>query len=234
MGQKVSVALKGMEGYEVDWFSRAATDLHFAKLGQVLLDGAGPLAGTTLKYFATDSFEDGYPNWTPRILEEFKKYRGYDPTPYLPVLGGRLVGSADISDRFLNDYRRTLADCMANNNYGRLADLCHQHGLLLQAEAAGPSWSQTVCFDALQNLGRCDLPEGEFWQDATFVDHGQNQVIKQTASAAHLYGRKVVSAESFTSFLHWREAPRDHEAEGRPRFLRGRQPAALPHGDGVE
>jgi hypothetical protein len=191
---------------EVDWFSREATDLHFKNLGDTLLKEAGPHAGKTLKYFHTDSFEDGYPNWTDKMINEFKKYRGYDPTPFLPVFTGRIIGNAEISDRFLYDYRKTIADCFANNSYGRFAELSHNQGLGIQCEAAGPSWSGTVCMDGLKNLGRCDNPMGEFWIDGV-VKNGQNLVGKQTATASHIYGRKTASAEAFTGGGHWQQYP---------------------------
>ena len=71
-------------------------------------------AGTTLRAFCSDSFEAGYPNWTANLPEHFEKYRDYSMIPYLPVLKGYLVGSAEISDRFPYDYCKTLADCMAD------------------------------------------------------------------------------------------------------------------------
>jgi hypothetical protein len=74
-------------------------------------------------------------------------------------------------------------------------------------EAAGPSWSQSMCTDGLKNLGRVDMPMGEFWR-GLFLINGQNQVCKQTASAAHIYGRKTASAEAFTSFApDWDNGP---------------------------
>jgi hypothetical protein len=191
---------------EVDWFSRAATDLHFKNLGDLLLKEAGSHAGKTLKYFHTDSFEDGYPNWTDELIKEFKKYRGYDPTPYIPVFAGRIVGNAEISDRFLYDYRKTVADCFADNSYGRFAELSYARGLGIQCEAAGPSWSGTVCMDGLKNLGRCDNPMGEFWVDGV-VSNNQNLVGKQTATASHIYSRKTASAEAFTGGGHWQQYP---------------------------
>ncbi|PTY05288.1 glycosyl transferase family 2 [Opitutaceae bacterium EW11] len=209
-GARTAYALPGADGLEVDWLSEAGVEAQFEHLGRVLLDAAGPFAGRTLRYFHEDSFEDGFPNWTATLLEKFKRYRGYDPTPYLPVFAGRIVGSAETSDRFLYDYRRTVADCMADAHYGRLAELCHDAGLQVQNEAAGPSWSGTMCMDALENLGRSDQPMGEFWQDNyRFVQDGQNQVCKSVASAAHLYGRKTATAEAFTTFSHWSDAPSD-------------------------
>lgn len=206
-GAPVSVPVEGGAGLEVNFFSPSAVDQQWEHLAKILLADAGPLVGKTLKYFGTDSFEDGYPNWTDHMLTEFRRYRGYDPMPYLPVLAGRLVGNADRSERFLHDYRKTVADCMADNHYGHLAKLTHAQGMKLLCEAAGPSWSQTMCMDGLKNLDRCDMPMGEFWRDL-FMINDQNQVGKQTASAAHIYGRKTASAESYTSFSpHWNNGP---------------------------
>lgn len=185
---------------EVDWLNPAAVDEMFKHLGKILFDDAGPHVGKTLKYLHTDSFEDGFPNWTGRLLEQFKKYRGYDPAPYLPVFAGKIVGSAEISDRFLHDYRKTVADCMADGNYGHFAKRAAEHGLEIQCEAGGPSWSGTVCMDALKNLGRCDRPMGEFWIGALTVS-------KQTACASHVYGRHTASAEAFTGGGHWTDTP---------------------------
>ncbi|MEI7900881.1 MAG: glycosyl hydrolase, partial [bacterium] len=206
-GSPVSAPVEGGAGLEVDFFSSTAVDQQWEHLGKILLADAGALVGKTLKYFGTDSFEDGYPNWTDKMLTEFKRYRGYDPKFYLPVLTGRLVGNAEVSERFLHDYRKTVADCMADNHYGHFAKLTHAQGMKILCEAAGPSWSQTMCMDGLKNLGRCDMPMGEFWRDLLLINN-QNQVGKQTASAAHIYGRKTASAESFTSFQpHWDNGP---------------------------
>jgi hypothetical protein len=185
---------------EIDWLNPDSVDLMFANLGKILIEDAGPQVGKVFKYLHTDSFEDGFPNWTGRILDQFKEYRGYDPRPYLPVLAGKLVGSAEISDRFLYDYRKTVADCMADGSYGHFAKRAAEHGLEIQCEAGGPPWSGSVCMDALKNLGRCARPMGEFWM-------GDLSYSKQTAIASHIYGRRTASAEAFTSFSHWQEAP---------------------------
>ena len=207
-GARTAYALPEAEGLEVDWLDARGVEAQFEHLGEILLAEAGPHAGKTLRYFHEDSFEDGFPNWTAALLEKFKQLRGYDPTPYLPVFAGRIVESAEISDRFLYDYRRTVADLMADAHYGRFAELCRARGLEVQNESAGPSWSGTMCMDALKNLGRSDLPMGEFWQDNyRFVVEGQNQVTKMVATAAHLYGKRTASAEAFTTFAHWSDDP---------------------------
>lgn len=222
-GSKVMIAQPEASGLSVDWLNHTGVDLQFENLGKIFLQEAGDLAGKTLKYFCDDSFEDGFPNWTENIIDQFKKYRGYDPTPYLPVLNGFIIGSVEVSDRFLNDYRKTVGDCMADEHYKRFADLCHQNGLQVQNEAAGPSRSGTMCMDALKNLGRSDMPQGEFWLGGKHdeeggldeklgygmvrLEQGQNKVTKMVTSAAHIYGKKTASAESFTSFRHWYDYP---------------------------
>ena len=209
-GARVSATSPGGEGFEMDWLNAAATDHHFKTMAEVLIQDAGSLAGKSLKYFHDDSWEVGLPNWTGGFLEEFKKYRGYEARPYLPVLAGRIVGSAGISDRFLHDFRKTVADCLAENHYGRLAELAHQKGLQTHCEAGGPCWTKAPPMDALRNLGRCDIPMGEFWQSPEWKEGGQNHATKQIACAAHIYGRTYVAAEAFTKIgPHYEESPAD-------------------------
>ncbi|HOQ59042.1 MAG TPA: glycosyl hydrolase [Vicinamibacterales bacterium] len=61
--------------------------------------------------------------WTEGMVAESTKRRGYSPVPTLPALAGRIVDSADVSDRFARDVRRTLADMWADSHYGTMADL---------------------------------------------------------------------------------------------------------------
>ncbi|MDB5002066.1 MAG: glycoside hydrolase family 2 sugar binding [Mucilaginibacter sp.] len=221
-GSRLMIAQPEADGLSVDWFDHKGVDLQFEKWGRMLITEAAKVGNKPL-YFCDDSFEDGFPNWTANILTHFKKYRGYDAAPYLPILSGYLIGSAEISDRFLNDYRKTLGDLMADEHYKHFADLCHTEGLKVQNEAAGPSRSGTMCMDGLKNLGRSDFPMGEFWlgpnhedestltEDKAYgvsrLDKGQNKVTKMAASAAHIYGKATVSAESFTTMRHWLDYP---------------------------
>ncbi len=222
-GSKLLIAQPEADGFSVDWFAPEGVDLQFENMGKILLEDAVGIKGNTLKYFHDDSFEDGFPNWTDKILTRFEEYRGYDPKPYIPVFSGIIIGNAEISDRFLHDYRKTVADCMADKHYEHFADVCHKNGLLVQNEAAGPSRSGSICMDGLKNLGKSDYPMGEFWigkrhdeegglsndlpYGETRLENGQNKVTKMVASAAHIYGKETVSAEAFTSHRHWKDSP---------------------------
>jgi hypothetical protein len=206
-------------------------------MAEVLLSDSADLVGKSLKYLHDDSWEVGLPNWTRGFLDEFKTYRGYDARPYLPVLAGHAVGSAEISDRFLHDFRKTIADCLAENHYGRFAELAHARGLNIHPEGGGPCWPQVVPMDALKNLGRCDIPMGEFWHSQHWHEGtNQNTNGKQTATAAHIYGKRWVMAEAFTSIgPHWMEGPADLKAtadiafcEGINRFVHHTSTASRP------
>ncbi|HSA03359.1 MAG TPA: glycosyl hydrolase, partial [Candidatus Paceibacterota bacterium] len=90
------------------------------------------------------------------------------------------------------------------NHYRAGKRLLNQHGLELCAEAGGPGvpiWSSCPV-EALKALGSVDILRGEFWPK-----HRNIRVIKEVASAAHIYGIKIVDAESFTSWRHWQDGP---------------------------
>ena len=63
------------------------------------------------------------------MIEEFRKRRGYDPAPWMPVLTGRVVESAAASDRFLWDFRKTIADLIADEHYGQVEASLHERGM---------------------------------------------------------------------------------------------------------
>lgn len=134
---------------------------------------------------------------------------GYKP-------GGVTIVNDDVTTRFRADFNRTIQDCIADNFYGHFADLCHQNGIIMGSEAAGPN--NIPPEDALKNLGRCDIPAGEFWVNYNSpnkynMDRGLRLNLKQTATAAHIYGKREAMAESFTQMekdrTHWSMGPAD-------------------------
>ncbi len=188
-GQKNHPAPNEGRGLECDKFSKEALDSHWAGFVQKLLDDAGPKAGAgkALNQILIDSYEVGGQNWTSAFRTEFIKRRGYDPLLYLPALTGRVVDSPEISERFLWDMRRTIADLFADNYYGHFQELCHQHGLTADFEPyTGP-------FDSLQCGAKADIPMGEFW-----VGTEPEPSVKLASSIGHIYGQRIIGAESFT------------------------------------
>ncbi|HXC98520.1 MAG TPA: glycosyl hydrolase, partial [Verrucomicrobiae bacterium] len=175
-------------GLECDKFSTTALDAHWAAFVQKLVDAAGPLVGRTFTSTLIDSYEVGGQDWSENFRAEFQKRRGYDPLPFLPTFTGRVVGSPEITERFLWDMRRTIADLFADNYYGHFQELCHKAGLKSAIEPySGP-------FESLQCGAPADVVMGEFWSGSQ-----GDASVKLAASVAHIYGKQIVGAESFTA-----------------------------------
>lgn len=178
-------------GLECDKLSKEAVEAHFqAFIGNLIRDSL-PLAGHTLVATHIDSWETGSQNWTPRFRQEFLRLRGYDPLPYLPVFTGRVVGSLEVSERFLWDVRLTVSQLLLDNYAGHMGDLARERGLRLSIEAYGDT---TV--DNISYAGRADEPMAEFW---SWPAYGASGTLNEMASGAHVYGKPIVGAEAFTA-----------------------------------
>ena len=203
---KVSTSSDGWRGYALDVLDAGAFRRYWDAIVEPLIADAGPLAGKTLRYLHTDSWEIDAFNWTPTLREEFKVRRGYDPLPYFPALTGRIVESRDISNRFLHDYRKTLGDLAVDNHYRLFRDWAARAGLGIHPESGGPHYTPV---DAQRCLGMDTVPMSEFWSASP--SHRTEDIgrffVKQPASAAHTYGHAIVAAEAFTNIgLHWQES----------------------------
>lgn len=179
-------------GLETDKMSKEHISAHFdAFLGQIIK--RIPAADRkSWKVTVEDSYETGGQNWTDGVDAKYKQSFGYDPTPYMPVLQGKIVGSADQSDRFLWDLRRFIADKVAYEYVAGLRDISHKHGLTTWLENYG-HWGFPGEF--LQYGGQSDEVGGEFWSVGSLGDIEN----RAASSCAHIYGKNKVSAESFTS-----------------------------------
>jgi len=196
---------QGWSGYALDVLDRDAFRRYWEAVVQPLIEDAGPLAGQTLRYLHTDSWEIGVFNWTPTLIKEFKERRGYDPVPFLPVMAGRIVDGRDISNRFLHDFRKTLGDLAVDNHYGPMRDWAARYNIGIHPESGGPHFTP---IDAQRCLGMDTVPMSEFWANSAThrVDDIVRFFVKQPASAAHVYGHPIVAAEGFTTVgPHWQE-----------------------------
>jgi hypothetical protein len=206
-------------GLYADHMNPKAVEHNFRSMLQELF-GAGPLPAS-LKYVHCDSYEISGANWTPSLLDEFRRRRGYDPTPFLPTLVSGNVKSRAITARFRADLDRTRADCFTEYHYQRLYDLAHSRGLKFHSESAGPG---VIALDSLEALGRNDYPMGEFWLEAGThrVTPEERFYVKMTATAAHVYGKRYAAMEAFTSIGgHWEEDPWRLKPSGDQAFLEG-------------
>lgn len=198
-------APKAGMGPECDKMSKEAVEIHFNKFLGDILALAGPLTGKTLVATHIDSWEVGYQNWTKAFPEAFKKRCGYPIQPFLPAMTGRIIGNAEITERFLSDLRYTISELIAENYAGHMRKLSNKHGIQFSMEAI-----DNTPFDEIRVGGQSNLPQTEFWYRRESEAVGESGdcfkgVYRSYAwtpamvSAAHIYGRKIIPSEAFTA-----------------------------------
>jgi hypothetical protein len=198
-------------GLEVDKFDGDAVRGYLEHYIGMYKDASGGLIGEHgVRAILTDSIEVGAANWTPKMIAQFKRLRGYDPTPWMPALTGVLVGSREDSDRFLYDYRRTLADLMASEHYGTVAKVAHENGLKVYGEALEDH--RPSLGDDMSMRSHADIPMAAMWTHTRKEGPKLTYLadIKGAASVAHIYGQNLVAAESMTASMNpWYYGPAD-------------------------
>ena len=198
-------------GLEVDKFDGAAVRRYIDHYIGMYRDASGGLIGKRgVRAILTDSIEVGAANWTPKMIEQFKRLRGYDPVPWMPALTGALVGTREDSDKFLFDYRRTLADLLASEHYGTVAKAAHENGLIVYGEALEDH--RPSLGDDMAMRRHADIPMAAMWTHARKDGPKLTYLadIKGAASVAHIYGQNLVAAESMTASMNpWNYGPAD-------------------------
>ena len=212
--RKVAFCSATWGGYVLDYLSTKALDAYLEKEIVPILAHVGRHAGTTLKYIETDSWECGAMNWTDDMAESFRRDFGYNPVPWLAILSGVVVDDMETTHAFLADFRKEIG-LRVNAHYRRMAEFAHAHGMGTNPESGGP---HPAPLDALKNFAHSDIVMSEFWLPDPPRDE-MRYYVKQASAAAHIYGKRIVGAESFTSIgpqwndLLWKSQKRafDHE-----------------------
>lgn len=190
-GGRTKHGRKNLMGLEVDKLSARAATLQWERYFKVMRDTLSR-HGLTIDGLHEDSHEAGAQNWTSDFEQQFHRLRGYELRPWLPVLAGYVVGDRELSARTLRDVRRTVADLISERHFGTIDSLCRTVGIPFTAQAVGNGLC--IVGDPIQAKGRVAIPQGEFW--AHHPDGGFD--IKESSSAAHLYGKAKASGEAFT------------------------------------
>ena len=209
-------------GLECDRLNTRGIDAHFEHLLKPILEAAGDKAGRTLHYIHIDSWEAGGQNWSAGFAEEFRKRRGYDIRPWLPVLAGHCVKNVDQTERFLWDLRRTVSEVTLANYIDRLRERIAPYGIRFSCEPYG-----RLCVNNLDYASHGDFPIAEFWTEReyrkpfpTFSDYWYNP-MKGIASVANTYGKPRVGAEAFTGSRGWVDHPYLLKGMGDEAFCNG-------------
>ena len=145
-------------GLECDRLHPRGVEAHFEHWLKPILEGAGEKAGRTLKYIHVDSWEADGQNWTTDFHEEFLRRRGYEISPWLPVLTGQMVDSREKTERFFWDMRQTVSEMHLDNYFRRLKELIEPYGVSFSSEPYG-----RLCVNNLSYAAISDFPIAEFW-----------------------------------------------------------------------
>lgn len=160
------------------------------------------LARKVLKYMHVDSWECGCQNWSDNFAEEFRKRRGYDLMPYLPLMAGIPMESAARSEQILRDVRTTCSELVKDVFYEVLARCAKEYDCQFSAECVAP----TMVSDGLLHYQMVDRPMGEFWLNSP--THDKPNDMLDAISGAHIYGKRIIQAEGFTEVRGtWDESP---------------------------
>jgi hypothetical protein len=208
-GMMVKRPAAGAAGFVMDHYDRAATEEHLRAVGDRLLSAFGDQPPYAV---FSDSLEDYGSDWTPALLDEFQRRRGYDLRPHLPAL---VMNTGPETPAIRHDWGRTLTELADENFLAPVRAWAQEHHTLLRSQTYGYP-PVTLSSNRL-----ADLPEGE--GKATFQMWREFSDTRWAASAGHLFHRPVISSETWT-WLHspaFRATPLDLKAEADLHFLQG-------------
>ena len=205
-------------GWECSKLSKAGIEENYRRYVGRLANGAakGLLSGVVV-----DSWECYRQNWADRLDEQFCERYGYSLLNRMPGLFGWVMDDPEACERFLRDWRELLGKIVTENYYGRLAELAHADGLTVQFETA---FGDALSGDILEYWKYADVPMCEFWRPTarTGVGSPDFKAVKPCVSAAHIYGKRRVTAEALTNCaLTWDETPRDFKPVLDRHFTKG-------------
>jgi hypothetical protein len=204
-GQMVKRAAVGAEGFVLDHYDRTAVQSYLGSVGNKLMQAFG---SNPPRAVFCDSLEVYDSDWTGDLLEEFRKRRGYDLKPYLPVL---VNGASGKSAAVRHDWGQTLTELFDERFVTAVEEWARQRGTLFRAQLYG------IPPAVLSSYGSIDLAEGEGAEWKTFAP------TRWASSASHVYGRPVTSSETWTwlDSPAFRATPLDLKAEADVHFLDG-------------
>jgi hypothetical protein len=212
-------------GLEVDKLDRRFVKSYFDAYLDSYKDtvGADLMGKRGIRYVVNDSWEAGSQNWTDNMIAQFRKLRGYDPAPWLPVLTGQVVDSSEASDRFLWDFRKTISDLIANEHYGQLEATLHERGMGHYGESH--EGGRAFVGDGMEVKKFDEIPMSAMWTQTPGVNKEQYSYDaddRESASVAHIYGQNLAAAESMTaSEAPWGWSPATLKPTADQEFLNG-------------
>ena len=221
MGTFIHPAQPEAFGLECDKMNPEAVDLHLDRVIGDIKKYVGEQVGRGFKFVLLDSYEAGHPTWTPNMREEFIKRRGYDPLPFLPILGGFKVAAApdkEAENKFRRDYSRTIADLYRDVLFKRMREKLNAAGLEFACEPYhGP-------FDTRECAAYVDRLMTEFWFNSNPERPYPNPIGWNHWRKIDGSRHNIIEAEAFTSgppHANWIATPSLLKASADDQFARG-------------
>ena len=197
-------------GLEVDKLDSAAVKRYMDYYIDMYREAADGLVGEKgLHALMFDSWESGFANWTPKILEGFQQNIGYDPTPWVPALAGYVVESPEKTDKFLYDWRRNIQLMLKQHHYDFLTRYLHEIGMIRYGEAHEAGFA--TMGEGMEMKQTADIPMGAMWMhhEPGYMEGNYFNDNQESASVAHIYGQNIAATESFTGGPAYGTAPWD-------------------------
>ena len=192
--QMVKRAAPGGEGYVIDHFDKNAVMHYLAHIDSTFNATKTPFPHT----FFNDSYEVYGADWTPTLLYEFAKLRGYK----LETCFDKLL---DGDSKTLSDYRETLSDMLLENFTNQWTAWAHSHGAITRNQAHGSPANLIDCYAAvdipeIEGFGLSDFKIKGLRKDPgmTKTNFSDLSMLKYAPSAAHITGKQFTSSETFT------------------------------------
>jgi hypothetical protein len=177
---RVKRAGPGGEGFMLNPFWHDATKKYLGRFASAFAKHTGPMPRAVYH----DSFEY-QANWSPNLLAEFEKRRGYRLQDHYDALFGEV--DEERMARVKSDYRETLSDLLTEEFTAGWTGWARDRGLLTRNQAHGSPGN------LLDIYALADIPETEMFR------HDRSTLISKLASsAAHFHGRRMVASETGT------------------------------------
>ncbi len=199
-GQMVKRAAPGGAGLVMDHLSGDALKTYLGRFDQAF--GGRP---TGVRMFFNDSYEVYDADFTPRLLDEFQRRRGYDVRPYLRELLSQ--ATTEEAARLRDDYRETMAELVQENFVTPWTSWIHGQ------KARSRNQSHGFPGNLIDLYGTVDVPECETFGITRFPIPGEKYysdspeyknpppdpvMLKFASSAGNMLGKPLVSSETFT------------------------------------
>ena len=191
---RVKRAAPGGEGLVIDHFDKTAVANYLKHIEEAFERTKTPYPHT----FFNDSYEVADATWTPTLLQEFEKRRGYKLEEHLPEL-------IAYEPKVLSDYRETLGDLLLENFTNQWTAWAHKHGAITRNQAHGSPANLIDCYAAvdipeIEGFGLSELGIKGLRKDPgkTRKNDSDFSMLKYAPSAAHICGKPYTSSETFT------------------------------------